>query len=657
MARSDDEDLFEGEFGRRRAKLVVGDAKAKLRISHASKRARAAWYNRPRGAGSVKLVKPRAAGSQRVIVKLKPVVHARVGGGAGGLMRHALYVERDGAGRDGDEVRVFDRELDRADGSAFVERCEGDRHHFRVILSPEHGADMADLKSFTRELMTQVETDLRTDLDWIAAEHHDTGHAHVHLLIRGRRDDGRDLIIPRPYVSHTFRERAEAIVTRELGPRLERGLGHDLDQAIRRSPNQARLTEFDDVLRAAARGDEVSIADLPAERRSLLVERLNRLEDWKLAERLAANCWRLDPALEDKLVRLGDSRDRKRALARLMTREDRGLEPERTRSLEDAHSSQRVTGKLVGFEKIGPDVRGPYLIGVEGVDGHFWTARVGHQEELRWLNGVEHGAIVSIHLTSPELRASDRTIIDIASEDGIYSAERHRAARPTDRDSYIRMHERRLEALRRGGIVERAKDGRFLIPADYEAQILAREGRDGRQAIEIRVLDPQPLETQIAYQGPTWLDQADQSQIQPRGFGRETIDAIGDRLAQLEDWGLARTEQGRLTPDPEYQRSLRAWERDEIRQQIEQQTGRTPHFARDGERVEGIFAGRIHKAGKSFALILQEKTATLAPWKPAMDRAFNQRISGQVNGQELDFKYGREAGKTLGLKLGLGIEL
>ncbi|HRE45602.1 MAG TPA: DUF3363 domain-containing protein [Terricaulis sp.] len=505
--------------------------------------------------------------------------------------------------------------------------------------------------------MTQVETDLRTDLDWIAAEHHDTGHAHVHLLIRGRRDDGRDLVIPRPYVSHTFRERAEAIVTRELGLRLEHGLSHDLDHAISRAPEQIRLTEFDHALRAAARGDEISIADLPAERRSALVQRLNRLEDWKLAERLAANRWRLDRALEDKLIRLGDERARERALARLMAREDRGLEPERTRRLEDAHSSQRVSGKLVGFEKLSSDVRGPFLIGVEGVDGHFWTARVGRQEELRWLNGVEHGAIVSIHRTPAELRASDRTIIDIAGAERSYSAERHREVRPTDRDNYIEMHERRLEALRREGIVERTKDGWFILPADYEAQVLAREGRGGRQAIEIRVLDSQPLEKQIGYQGPTWLDRSDQDPIPPRGFGLEALNAFDDRMAQLRDWGLATKDYGRLAPAPGSHRTLREWERDDMRQKIERQTGRTPHFAQDGERVEGIFASRIHKTGKSFALILQDRTATLVPWKPAMDRAFNQLISGQVNGQELDFKYGREAAKTLGLKLGLGIEL
>ena len=205
-------------------------------------------------------------------------------------MRHALYVERDGAGREGDPVQVFDRELDRADGAAFVERCEGDRHHFRVIISPEHGAAIDDLKSYTRDLMRTVELDLDTRIDWIAAEHHDTGHAHVHLLMRGVRADGRDLVIPRSYVSHGFRERAEGLATELLGPRLEPDRA---DRAVK----QERFTELDRELVARARGQEIAMSALPDDgvRAARLVQRLNRLEELGLAEparagRVAARC-------------------------------------------------------------------------------------------------------------------------------------------------------------------------------------------------------------------------------------------------------------------------------------------------------------------------------------------------------------------------------
>jgi hypothetical protein len=114
--------------------------------SAGEKRVRAAWYNRGRGARGVKLAEARDPTSQKVIIKTRVVVHDKVGGGGGGgarsMMRHTLYVERDGAGRDGSEVKVFDEELDRADGAAFVDRCADDRHHFRIIISPENGIEM-----------------------------------------------------------------------------------------------------------------------------------------------------------------------------------------------------------------------------------------------------------------------------------------------------------------------------------------------------------------------------------------------------------------------------------------------------------------------------------------------------------------------------------
>jgi type IV secretory pathway VirD2 relaxase len=339
MASNDTEDLFEGEVGKRRPRASSDSADlfrppSATTSKRVASRQRAAWFNRSRGAPAVKLTHARPAGQQRVIIKLKPVVHAKAcgggGGGAGSLMRHALYVGRDGAGREGDPVQVFDSELDRADGAAFVERCEGDRHHFRVIISPEYGGEIDDLKAYTRDLVRQVELDLRTRIDWIAAEHHDTGRPHVHLLMRGRHEDGRNLVIPRPYVSHGFRERAEQLATRELGPRLDR------DLRAERAVELERPTHLDRDLMRCARGHDVRLSDLPEQpmERAYLTQRLNRLEAWGLADRPSPGTWRLDGDLESKLTRLGDARDRERAAARMLAREGREYDPGRTRELE-----------------------------------------------------------------------------------------------------------------------------------------------------------------------------------------------------------------------------------------------------------------------------------------------------------------------------------
>jgi type IV secretory pathway VirD2 relaxase len=60
---------------------------------------------------------------------------------------------------------------------------------------------MAALRAFTRELMGDLERDLGTRLDWVAVDHWNTDNPHVHVLIRGRADDGKDLVISRDYIT------------------------------------------------------------------------------------------------------------------------------------------------------------------------------------------------------------------------------------------------------------------------------------------------------------------------------------------------------------------------------------------------------------------------------------------------------------------------
>src|SRR5580658_1575876 len=106
------------------------------------------------------------------------------------LPNHLTYLKREGVTRDGADARMFDATSVAVDERAFAERCEDDRHHFRFIISPEDAATLGDLKTFTRELMRDVEGDLGTRLDWIAVDHWNTDNPHIHVLIRGRADDG-----------------------------------------------------------------------------------------------------------------------------------------------------------------------------------------------------------------------------------------------------------------------------------------------------------------------------------------------------------------------------------------------------------------------------------------------------------------------------------
>ena len=146
-------------------------------------------------------------------------------GGGGKLMAHAQYLERDGAAREGERGHFYDQERDIAEDAR--ERLQDwsveDKRHFRIMLAPESGARMVgedgDLKDFTRSTMEKMERDLGVELDWVAVDHHNTDNPHVHVIVRGVRRDGAELLLPREYVSHGLREAARDVATEIIGER------------------------------------------------------------------------------------------------------------------------------------------------------------------------------------------------------------------------------------------------------------------------------------------------------------------------------------------------------------------------------------------------------------------------------------------------------
>src|SRR5579863_2551660 len=106
--------------------------------------------------------------TRNVTVKARVVRHASK---RAPLDPHLAYLRRDGVTRDGAAGRMFDAEHDDVDHRAFATRCEGDRHHFRFIVSPEDAERLSDLKAFTRDLMVQAERDLGSKLDWVGVDH------------------------------------------------------------------------------------------------------------------------------------------------------------------------------------------------------------------------------------------------------------------------------------------------------------------------------------------------------------------------------------------------------------------------------------------------------------------------------------------------------
>src|SRR5215467_2195345 len=238
-------------------------------------------------------IRPDASSSKRA-----SCVTAGRGPRAATLSAHVRYLKRDGVTRTGETARMFTRETDLADERAFAERCRDDRHHFRFIVSPDDAPEMTDLRAFARELAADMERDLGTKLDWIAVDHYNTDNPHVHLLIRGKAEDGRDLVISRDYISRGIRARAQDRVAIELGPKPE----HEIRSALERQVEADRWTQLDAVLRREA--DESGFIDLrtiepvkPQPRptdpqiRGLMIGRLQRLERMGLATNAGPSQW------------------------------------------------------------------------------------------------------------------------------------------------------------------------------------------------------------------------------------------------------------------------------------------------------------------------------------------------------------------------------
>ena len=329
--------------------------------------------------------------SRRVVMKARVVRHQGARFRSAPLSRHITYLKREGVTRDGAEARMFDATSDTVDERAFAERCRDDRHHFRFIISPEDAAELGDLRTFSRELMTDVARDLGTKLDWIAVDHWNTDNPHIHVLIRGRAEDDQDLVISRDYISRGFRDRAAERVTLELGPRSER----EIRSALEKEVQAERWTSLDRALRVAA-DEGAGVADLrpsasgeDPELRRLMVGRAARLERLGVAEQIAPGCWTLKPGIEDKLRDLSIRGDIIKTMHRAMGGVDR--EPDVSGfALHGDAPVDAVLGRLVE-RGLHDELKGSAYAIVEGIDGRTHHIRF---TDIEMTGDAAPGAIV-----------------------------------------------------------------------------------------------------------------------------------------------------------------------------------------------------------------------------------------------------------------------
>lgn len=464
--------------------------------------------------------------SRRVIIKARIVQHRGARYRAAPMKMHLSYLRRQGATRDGGGAEMFDRD-GLADHDAFAKRCEDDRHHFRFIVSPEDAARLEDLRATTRQLMERAERALGTRLDWVAVDHWNTDHPHVHVLVRGVGDDGRDLVINPEFMKHGFRELAEALVSLELGPRTEAEIAASLDREM----TADRWTQFDRRLRDLA--GEAGVVDLrPEAGRSTagdlrLIGRTQHLERLGLAEAQAPGQWRLSEGLEPQLRALGMRGDIIKTLHATLRGQDR--DPSAI-IIQDRELSAPVFGRLAD-RGLHDELTGQAYVVIDAVDGRTHHFRFS---DLVQTGDTSIGGLVEVRARtlddgSTRLELVHRSDLDLAGQikaSGATWLDRQMVARDPQElaqagfglDARTALDQRRahLEALglasREGGV---SKPARNLI-ATLRAQELARV------AANIR-----------AETGATFVETGKGDLV--AGLYSRRLDLVSGRFAMIED--------------------------------------------------------------------------------------------------------------------------
>ena len=351
---------------------------------------RSAGFGRGRAAAAALALR---SPQRRVVIKARVVRQRGTKFRSAPLTKHLSYLQRDGVTRDGADARMFDARGDTADVPAFGDRCEGDRHHFRFIVSPEDAPEMTDLRAFTRDLMSRAERDLGTKIDWVAVDHWNTDQPHVHVLARGVAEDGSDLVISREYISRGFRARAEELVGLELGPRSEQAIRSGLEREV----GAVRWTGLDRALRALA-DDGAGVVDLrpggvappDPELRRLMIGRAQVLERFGLAEPVGPAQWALKPDVEPTLRAMGDRGDIIRTMHRALTRG--GLEADAGAFAIHGEDAPAVLGRLAD-RGLHDELKGSAYVVIEGVDGQAHHVRFGSLEAT---GDASIGAVVEV---------------------------------------------------------------------------------------------------------------------------------------------------------------------------------------------------------------------------------------------------------------------
>ncbi|WP_081967567.1 DUF3363 domain-containing protein [Paracoccus halophilus] len=383
--------------------------------------------------------------------------------------------------------------------------------------------------------------------------------------------------------------------------------------------------------------------------RTLRLRRLAKLEKMGLASQHAPGVWEMSARMEPTLRELGERGDIIRNMHKVLKADGQERDP-MTFQLHDTAPVAPITGRVV--DKYLTDEMGENLtLVVDGIDGR--THHVPGIDPTR-VEDARIGSVIEIGPADPTQRPSDRTIAAIA-EDGIYRPSRHLEQAKFegrvpggDYEGYVDAHVRRLEALRRAGIVERIDADQWRLPEDFESRAAAYDAGRNRQA-SVRILSTFDLEKQIGSDGATWLDQRmlanDASDLAPAGFGQQVREAMDQRRDHhIEQGDASRQQNGRVFYRRNLLATLREREVARVGAEMAESKGLPFRGANDGEPVSGKFTGTVQLSSGKFAIVEKSHEFTLIPWRPVIDRRLGREVMGVVQGGSVSWQLGRQRG-------------
>ncbi len=342
---------------------------------------------------------------------------------------------------------------------------------------------------------------------------------------------------------------------------------------------------------------------------------------------------------------LGERGDIIRTMQRAM-----GGQPRELAVFEPGDDGRTIIGR-VAAKGLADELRDRSYLVIDGVDGKAHYVALNARDEPA---NYPTGAVVEVR-GSAEVRAADRNIAALASN-GLYRTDHHlaiaqgQAQAGRDPHEVVAAHVRRLEALRRAGIVERIAEGLWKVPDDlpergrqYDAQRL------GGVAVELK--SHLPIERQARVIGATWLDQqliGGGSGLGNLGFGGEAKQAMLQRADFLAEQGLAERRGQRVFLARNLLTVMRNREVAQAGKDIAAETGLEHRPAADGQRVAGIYRRSVMLASGRYAMLDDGMGFSLVPWKPVIEQRLGQQIAAAVRGGGVSWEIGRRPGLSRG---------